>query len=126
VQTLKRQLKDAKDTVQKQRVEIENLKSKLDMSVSKLTGTEKALSEALREYKQDKEKFLKLSSDWNRKIKTLEGQVQLHLQQFKLSFIFTSLLHFGAVKHFQRQLRMSSLVATVKALPVRHLLTSCR
>jgi hypothetical protein len=126
VQTLKRQLKDAKDTVQKQRVEIENLKSKLDMSVSKLTGTEKALSEALREYKQDKEKFLKLSSDWNRKIKTLEGQVQLHLQQLKLSFFFTSLLHFGAVKYFQRQLRMSFLVATVKALRVRHLLTSCR
>nr|KAG5710143.1 hypothetical protein BaRGS_006662 [Batillaria attramentaria] len=75
-QTLKRQLKDAKDTVQKQRMEIDSLKSKLDMSVSKLTGTEKALSEALREYKQEKDKFLKLSSEWNRRIRTLEGQVK--------------------------------------------------
>ena len=74
---MKRQLKEAKDTVQKQRVEIESLKSKLDMSVSKLTGTEKALSEALKEYKQEKDKFLKLSSEWNRRIRTLEGQVRV-------------------------------------------------
>ncbi|XP_025092199.1 COP1-interactive protein 1-like isoform X4 [Pomacea canaliculata] len=76
VQTMKRQLKEAKDTVQKQRMEIEGLKSKLDMSVSKLTGTEKALSEALREYKQEKDKFLKLSSEWNRRIRSLEGQLK--------------------------------------------------
>ena len=68
-------------------MEIENLKSKLDMSVSKLTGTEKALSEALKEYKQDKEKFLKLSSEWNRKIKTLEQQVRYYLLLFSLSSI---------------------------------------
>lgn len=55
-QTLKRQLKDAKDTVQRQRLDIEALKGKLDMSVSKLTGTERALSEALREHKQEKDK----------------------------------------------------------------------
>lgn len=73
---MKRQLKEAKDTVQKQRMEIESLKSKLDMSVSKLTGTEKALSEALRDYKQEKDKFLKLSSEWNRRIRTLEGQLK--------------------------------------------------
>ena len=37
-------------------MEIDGLKSRLDMSVSKLTGTEKALSEALRDYKQEKDK----------------------------------------------------------------------
>lgn len=37
-------------------MDIESLKSKLDMSVSKLTGTEKALSEALKDYKQEKDK----------------------------------------------------------------------
>ncbi|XP_076462124.1 uncharacterized protein LOC143294629 [Babylonia areolata] len=75
-QTLKRQLKESRDVVQKQRVEIESLKSKLDMSVSKLTGTEKALSEALRDCKQEKDKFLKMSSEWNRRIRTLETQVK--------------------------------------------------
>ena len=49
--------------MQRQRLDIENLKSKLDMSVSKLTGTEKALSEALRDYKQEKEKVSVLSWD---------------------------------------------------------------
>ena len=53
---MKRQLKESRDTVQRQRLDIEGLKSKLDMSVSKLTGTEKALSEALRDYKQEKDK----------------------------------------------------------------------
>lgn len=53
---LKRHLKEAKDTIQRQKMDIEGLKSKLDMSVSKLTGTEKALSEALRDCKQEKDK----------------------------------------------------------------------
>ncbi|KAL8592381.1 hypothetical protein ACOMHN_044317 [Nucella lapillus] len=75
-QTMKRQLKESRDTVQKQRVEIESLKSKLDMSASKLTGTERALSEALKEHKQEKDKFLKMSSEWNRRIRVLEGQVK--------------------------------------------------
>lgn len=92
MQTIKRQLKEAKDTVQKQRVEIESLKSKLDMSVSKLTGTEKALSEALKEYKQEKDKFLKLSTEWNRRIRTLEGQVRIcwEFGQCFLSFDYLS------------------------------------
>ena len=60
-QALKRQLKDSRDTVQRQRMEIEGMKSRLDMSVSKLTGTEKALSEALRDYKQEKDKVRLLS-----------------------------------------------------------------
>ena len=77
---MKRQLKEAKDTVHKQHVEIENLKSKLDMSVSKLKGTEKALSEALKEYKQEKDKFMKLSSEWSRRIRTLEAQVRACLR----------------------------------------------
>ena len=55
-QNLKRQLKEARDTVQRQRLDIDSLKSKLDMSVSKLTGTEKALSEALKDYKLEKDK----------------------------------------------------------------------
>ncbi|KAK3090806.1 hypothetical protein FSP39_014816 [Pinctada imbricata] len=44
VTTMRRQVKEARDVIQKQKAEIENLRSKLDMSVSKLTGTEKALS----------------------------------------------------------------------------------
>ncbi|XP_076459730.1 uncharacterized protein LOC143292921 isoform X2 [Babylonia areolata] len=75
-QSVKRQLKESKDTVQKQRMEIDSLKSKLDMSLSKLTGTEKALAEALKEYKQEKEKFVKYSTEWNRRIRTLEGQLK--------------------------------------------------
>ncbi|XP_050391694.1 golgin subfamily A member 4 isoform X1 [Patella vulgata] len=76
IQSMKRQMKDSKDSVQRQKNEIDNLKSKLDMSVSKLTGTEKALSEALKELKQEKERFLKLTNEWNRRIRTLEGQLK--------------------------------------------------
>ena len=73
---LKRQLKDAKDTVQRQKADIDTLKSKLDMSVSKLTGTEKALSEALKDVKVEKDKFLKVTNDYNRKVRSLEGQLK--------------------------------------------------
>ncbi|XP_041364638.1 golgin subfamily A member 4-like isoform X2 [Gigantopelta aegis] len=76
VQGLKRQLKDNKEVVQKQKNEIDGLKSKLDMSVSKLTGTEKALSEALKDLKLEKDRFMKLSSDWNRRIRSLETQLK--------------------------------------------------
>ncbi|XP_067672879.1 uncharacterized protein [Haliotis asinina] len=76
VQGMKKQMKDAKDTVQKQKSEIDNLKSKLDMSVSKLTGTEKALSEALKNLKQEKDRFIKLTSEWNRRIRTLETELK--------------------------------------------------
>ncbi|GFO38259.1 protein outspread, partial [Plakobranchus ocellatus] len=85
VQTLKRQLKDSRDTVQRQRMEIDGLKSRLDMSVSKLTGTEKALSEALRDYKQEKDKFMKMSSEWNRRIRTMEGQHKDTVHKLELS-----------------------------------------
>ncbi|CAL1542227.1 unnamed protein product [Lymnaea stagnalis] len=84
-ETLKRQLKESKDTVQRQRMEVEALKSKLDMSVSKLTGTEKALSEALKDYKQEKDKFVKLSSEWNRRIRTLEGQSKDNIHKLERS-----------------------------------------
>ena len=73
---LKRQLKDAKDTIQRQKTDIDGLKSKLDMSVSKLTGTEKALSEALKDVKVEKDKFLKVTNDYNRKVRGLEGQLR--------------------------------------------------
>ena len=73
---MKRQLKDNKEVVQKQKNEIDGLKSKLDMSVSKLTGTEKALSEALKDLKLEKDRFMKLSSDWNRRIRSLETQLK--------------------------------------------------
>jgi cysteinyl-tRNA synthetase len=46
------------------------------MSTSKLTGTEKALSEALKDLKLEKDKFMKLSNDWNKKIRTLENQIK--------------------------------------------------
>ncbi|CAG5129035.1 unnamed protein product, partial [Candidula unifasciata] len=84
-ETLKRQLKEARDTVQKQKLDIENLKSKLDMSISKLTGTEKALSEALRDYKLEKDKFLKLSSEWNRRIRSMEGQSKDSIHKLEMS-----------------------------------------
>ncbi|KAH9488364.1 hypothetical protein Btru_063331 [Bulinus truncatus] len=74
IEMMKRQLKDAKDIIQRQKLDIDGLKSKLDMSVSKLTGTEKALSEALREHKQEKDKFMKLSSEWNRRMRSVENQ----------------------------------------------------
>ena len=73
---LKRQLKDAKDTIQRQKTDIDGLKSKLDMSISKLTGTEKALSEALKDVKVEKDKFLKVTNDYNRKVRSLEGQLR--------------------------------------------------
>ncbi|KAL3876263.1 hypothetical protein ACJMK2_034131 [Sinanodonta woodiana] len=73
---LKRQLKESKDTIQRQKSEIDGLKSKLDMSNSKLTGTEKALSEALRDLKQEKDRFVKASNDWSKKVRTLESQTK--------------------------------------------------
>ena len=73
---LKRQLKDAKDSVQRQKSEIDQLKSKLDMSNSKLAGTEKALSEALKDVKQEKDKFFKVTTEYNRKVRNLENQLK--------------------------------------------------
>ncbi|XP_036357406.1 golgin subfamily A member 4 isoform X6 [Octopus sinensis] len=76
VQTLRRQLKEARDDIQQHKAEIESLKSKLDMSVSKLTGTEKALSEALKELKQEKEHCTKISSEWTKRMKNVEAQLR--------------------------------------------------
>ncbi|XP_059163894.1 uncharacterized protein LOC131946906 isoform X2 [Physella acuta] len=84
-EALKRQLKESKDLIQRQRMDIESLKSKLDMSVSKLTGTEKALSEALKDYKQEKDKFFKLSSEWNRRIRTMESQSKDNIHKLERS-----------------------------------------
>ena len=74
--TIKRQLKDAKDSVVRHKTDIDQLKSKLDMSNSKLAGTEKALSEALKDVKQEKDKFLKVSTEFNKKVRTQEGQLR--------------------------------------------------
>ncbi|XP_022319320.2 uncharacterized protein LOC111122066 isoform X4 [Crassostrea virginica] len=76
VTTMRRQVKEARDTVQKQKAEIDNLRTKLNMSVSKLTGTEKALSEALRDLKQEKDKYMKISTEWNKKLRNLENQLK--------------------------------------------------
>lgn len=73
---VKRQLKENKELVLRQKSEIDQLKSKLDMSTSKLTGTEKALSEALKDVKQEKDKFLKVSTEYNRKVRNLENQLK--------------------------------------------------
>ncbi|CAC5402199.1 Protein outspread,Myosin phosphatase Rho-interacting protein [Mytilus coruscus] len=83
VTTMRRQVKEARETIQKQKQDIETLQSKLAMSTSKLTGTEKALSEALKELKQEKDKFMKLSNDWNRKIRSLENQLKEVNGQFE-------------------------------------------
>ena len=64
---MRRQVKEARETIQKQKQDIEILQAKLAMSTSKLTGTEKALSEALKDLKLEKDKFMKLSNDWNKK-----------------------------------------------------------
>ena len=76
VTTMRRQVKEARETIQKQKQDIEILQAKLAMSTSKLTGTEKALSEALKDLKLEKDKFMKLSNDWNKKIRTLENQIK--------------------------------------------------
>ncbi|GAB1600062.1 golgin subfamily A member 4-like isoform X1 [Argonauta hians] len=76
VQSLRKQLKDARDDIQQHKAEIEALRSKLDMSVSKLTGTEKALSEALKELKQEKEHCTKISSEWTKRMKNVEAQLR--------------------------------------------------
>ncbi|KAL8603572.1 hypothetical protein ACOMHN_022524 [Nucella lapillus] len=76
VQTLKRHLKESKDTVQKQCKEIEKLSTEVDLAHSRLVGTEKALADALKDYKQEKEKFLKFSADWNRRVRSLEDQLK--------------------------------------------------
>ncbi|XP_052819557.1 centromere-associated protein E-like isoform X4 [Mya arenaria] len=73
---MKRQLKDAKDMVIRQKTDIDQLKSKLDMSNSKLAGTEKALSEALKDVKSEKDKFLKVSTEYNKKVRNLENQLR--------------------------------------------------
>lgn len=73
---LKRQLKEAKDSVVRHKTDIDQLKSKLDMSNSKLAGTEKALSEALKDVKQEKDKFLKVSTEYNKKVRNLENQLR--------------------------------------------------
>ncbi|KAL4239345.1 hypothetical protein ACF0H5_000162 [Mactra antiquata] len=76
INAMKRQLKEAKDTMIRNKSDYDQLKSKLDMSTSKLTGTEKALSEALKDVKQEKDKFLKVSTEYNKKVRNLEGQLK--------------------------------------------------
>jgi len=80
---MKRQLKEAKDSVIRQKTEIDQLKSKLDMSNSKLAGTEKALSEALRDVKSEKDKFLKVSTEYNKKVRNLENQLRETTQKME-------------------------------------------
>ena len=55
------------------------------MSVSKLTGTEKALSEALKELKQEKEQYTKMSNDWTKRIKTVDAQLRETSQKLEKS-----------------------------------------
>lgn len=80
---MRRQVKEARETIQKQKQDIESLQSKLAMSTSKLTGTEKALSEALKDLKQEKDKFMKLSNDWNKRIRNLENQLKETNNQYE-------------------------------------------
>jgi len=67
----------------RQKTEIDQLKSKLDMSNSKLAGTEKALSEALRDVKSEKDKFLKVSTEYNKKVRNLENQLRETTQKME-------------------------------------------
>lgn len=72
----RKQYRDYQDTIRRQKIEIDTLKSKLDISLSKLTKTEQELAKAVNNLKQEKEKFLRLSDDWNARIKTLEDQLR--------------------------------------------------
>ncbi|XP_064618303.1 uncharacterized protein LOC135482313 isoform X3 [Liolophura sinensis] len=72
----RKQYRDYQDTIRRQKTEIDTLKSKLDISLSKLTKTEQELAKAVNNLKQEKEKFLRLSDDWNARIKMLEDQLR--------------------------------------------------
>lgn len=71
---MRRQVKEVRDIVQKQKVEIENFRIKFNMFVLKFTGIEKVLSEVLRDFKQEKDKFMKMLVEWNKKIRNFELQ----------------------------------------------------
>lgn len=71
---MRRQVKEVRDIVQKQKVEIENFRIKFNMFVLKFTGIEKVLSEVLRDFKQEKDKFMKMFVEWNKKIRNFELQ----------------------------------------------------
>lgn len=71
---MRRQVKEVRDIVQKQKVEIENFRIKFNMFVLKFTGIEKVLSEVLRDFKQEKDKFMKMLVEWNKKICNFELQ----------------------------------------------------
>lgn len=71
---MRRQVKEVRDIVQKQKVEIENFRIKFNMFVFKFTGIEKVLSEVLRDFKQEKDKFMKMLVEWNKKIRNFELQ----------------------------------------------------
>lgn len=71
---MRRQVKEVRDIVQKQKVEIENFRIKFNMFVLKFTGIEKVLFEVLRDFKQEKDKFMKMFVEWNKKIRNFELQ----------------------------------------------------
>lgn len=71
---MRRQVKEVRDIVQKQKVEIENFRIKFNMFVLKFTGIEKVLSEVLRDFKQEKDKYMKMLVEWNKKIRNFELQ----------------------------------------------------
>lgn len=71
---MRRQVKEVRDIVQKQKVEIENFRIKFNMFVLKFTGIEKVLLEVLRDFKQEKDKFMKMFVEWNKKIRNFEMQ----------------------------------------------------
>lgn len=71
---MRRQVKEVRDIVQKQKVEIENFRIKFNMFVLKFTGIEKVLFEVLRDFKQEKDKFMKMLVEWNKKIRNFELQ----------------------------------------------------
>lgn len=71
---MRRQVKEVRDIVQKQKVEIENFRIKFNMFVLKFTGIEKVLLEVLRDFKQEKDKFMKMFVEWNKKIRNFELQ----------------------------------------------------
>lgn len=71
---MRRQVKEVRDIVQKQKVEIENFRIKFNMFVLKFTGIEKVLLEVLRDFKQEKDKFMKMLVEWNKKIRNFELQ----------------------------------------------------
>lgn len=73
---LRRTLQEAERDILRKQDEIETLQRKLDFSVTELSGTENVLTESLQDLEKEREKFDRLSTDWNRRVSEMENQLR--------------------------------------------------